>query len=552
MEAGRRARVRLNSLIIPFLRKATARRLQAPSLLTLWPGRFPVAAPKIPYNNEFQPAGFIPAAQKGTLAYPMPLLSIEFAIFFVAFFALYWSLRQSPRAQNLALLAAGLGWLVHLDPWFAASVTGFAAGVLLVSCGISRSEGRPRKAWLAAGLALALLYLCFCKYFDFFRPALQEALGTGVIDVIMPLGISYYTFQGIAYLVSVFRRDHGPLPAPELLLHFSFFGTVTSGPIIRSAPFKTRQGMTVGAEAQLRARTPRSVIAPALALSLIALGVLKKWWLAGVLGDLVVNPVFENPMQFDAASVAAAMYGYTAQLFFDFSGYSDIAVGIGMLLGFSIPVNFMAPLRAYDLRDFWDRWHITLSTWIRDYIYIPLGGSRRGFARTQANLLASMVLSGLWHGYGLTFGLWGAIHGLGLVFLNVKDRLCGTTKEFRRSFEANHPARAYLGRIVTLHFVVLTFVIFRADTLPDAASVFGALASAEAWAKPAEPAAALALAAMALAWLLYPALIAGFRAFVALLEKIPAWLWPVPLAAALLAAYLWAPSGVPGFLYANF
>lgn len=482
----------------------------------------------------------------------MPLISIEFGLFFIAFLGLYWSAARSPRLQNLLLLAASLAWLYSVSPWFTASVALFTGAVWAFAAAIARSEGRARRFWLGAGTGAAVGYLAFCKYYDFFRPALQECLGGAAADVLMPLGISYYTFQGIAYLVAVSRNEHERLGACNLFLLFSSFLTVTSGPIARSASFKTLEGTVPGMASQLTSSEPRRILKPALAVTLITLGVLKKWWLAGLLGDKIVNPVFENPQQLDAASIAAGLYGYTAQLFFDFSGYSDLVIGAGLLLGLRLPLNFMQPLRAGNLRDFWSRWHITLSTWIRDFIYIPLGGSRGGYWRTQSNLVLTMVLSGLWHGYGLTFGLWGLMHGLGLVVLNLFDRARGMTREKRKALAKAKPWGTFWGRLLTLHFVVLAFVIFRANTVSDALLVLEALVSPESWAGPFEKTGLWALGLLAAAWLAYPLIDRAVRGFTALLERIPATLWPVPLAAALLVAYYLAPSGVPGFLYANF
>lgn len=482
----------------------------------------------------------------------MPLISIEFALFFTAFLALYWSAARRPRVQNLMLLAASAAWLCSVSAWFAASAAVFTAGVSCFAALVSRSEGGARRFWLGAGLGAAAGYLAFCKYYDFFRPALQECLGGEAADILMPLGISYYTFQGVACLVSVFKKEHRRLGFFNLFLFFSSFLTVTSGPIARTAPFRTIEGTVPGMAGQLLAREPRKILRPAFALTLIALGVLKKWWLAGLLASKAVDPVFENPFQCDAASIAAGLYGYTAELFLDFSGYSDLVIGAGLLLGFRLPMNFMQPLRAANLRDFWARWHITLSAWIRDYVYIPLGGSRGGFLRTQANLVASMVLSGIWHGYGLTFGLWGLMHGLGLVALNLYDRAIGMTREKRKALAKARPWGTFWGRLLTVHFVVAAFVVFRANSLSDVALILEALASPECLAIPPSRIALIALALMAGAWLGYPLIDRAVRGFTALLERLPAVLWPVPLAAALLFAYYLAPSGVPGFLYANF
>ena len=479
----------------------------------------------------------------------MPFLSIEFALFFLLFLPLYWLCRPSPRLQNLLLLAAGLGWLVYIAPLAALALAAFSLAVSLLAQLLTRSRSTAaRRWWLGAGVVLALANLVFFKFSDFFRPLLQQHSGSTLPDILMPLGISYYTFQGIAYLVALYRGQSPRLGTLQQLLHFGFFPTITSGPIIRAAAFKGSGGrLEAGMAEQIRTAAPRDMVKPALAVSLIVLGIAKKWWLAGTLGESWVDPVFENPLQYDAPSVLAAVYGYTVQLFMDFSGYSDLVIGMAMLLGFRLPENFNMPLRAYNIRDFWDRWHITLSTWIRDYIYIPLGGSRHGFTRTQINLMLAMLLSGIWHGQGWNFLLWGALHGTALVLLNIGDKIGG-----RREILAASRIGRLIGILFTLHFVCFSFVVFRTASLGDATLVFQSLAGQGAgWRMPELPVAAL-LVLFAAALATYGLLARVFRCAAAALEKLPVWLWWLPLTAAMVLLMVLAPSGIPGFIYANF
>lgn len=478
----------------------------------------------------------------------MPLLSVEFALFFLAFLPIYWGLAKYPSAQNLLLLAAGMGWLYHIGPVFAAIIVLYSSCVYLLGELLRSNRENTRRFWLGCGIAVSLTVLGFFKYFDFFRPLIAQYAGKGgAIDILMPLGLSYYTFQSLAYLVYCFRAPHAArFGWHELLLHLSFFPTVTSGPIIRAAAFKSADGEQAGALAQIRTRQARSPVRPALAVSLILLGIAKKWWLAGMLAENWVSPVFENPAQFDGWGVLAGVYGYTFQLFLDFSGYSDLVIGMAMLLGFRLPKNFSAPLRALNIRAFWDKWHISLSTWIRDYIYIPLGGSKKGFLRTQLNLMAAMVLSGIWHGYGWNFLIWGALHGTALVLLNTGDRYFGRNALCRLKYLAP------LSWFVTFHFVCLTFVVFNTANPDDAGAVFSALfANANGWNAP-QQANMLLLASFASVMLLYPYLQRAFDGAVKGLEKIPMWLWFIPISIILLLIIVLAPSGIPGFIYANF
>lgn len=478
----------------------------------------------------------------------MPLLSIEFAAFFICFFPVYWLLGAHPRRQNWLLLLTGLGWLVYLHWSFALAVLVFSVGITVIASGMSQSGDKSkRRRWLAVGVGLAVLNLSFYKYVDFFLPLLQRGLHDSSLDILMPLGISYYTFQGVAYLVSVYRNENVRMRWRELLLYFGFFPTVTSGPIARAGELKSIYGIDGGMAVQIRTEQPRTIVRPALAIALVLLGISKKWWLAGVLGGNWVDPVFENPMQYDAVTVLTAMYGYTVQLFLDFSGYTDLVIGLAMLLGFRLPQNFAMPLRAFNLRDFWNRWHITLSTWIRDYIYIPLGGSRKGWLRTQLNLMAAMLLSGIWHGYGWNFMLWGALHGIALIGLNVGDRLLGKANWLSDSSWLGRAA----GVVATVNFVCLSFVVFRAESLSDAGLMFQSLLGKGVRGMP-DLETLLVLGVMALALLCYGWLAKLFDAFVCLLERLPMWVWPLPMGATMWLLMVFAPSGIPGFIYANF
>lgn len=478
----------------------------------------------------------------------MPLLSIEFAVFFIAFLPLYWCAARSPLVQNIMLLCAGMAWLYHISPVFAAIVLVYSSCVHLLGLLMVSERESVRRFWMGFSIAVALTVLGFFKYFDFFRPVIAQYTGqSDVVDILMPLGLSYYTFQSLAYLVYCFRH---PLAERfewhEMLLHLSFFPTVTSGPIIRAAAFKSINGEQAGALAQIRTREKRSIIRPALAVSLIVLGIAKKWWLAGMLAEGWVSPVFANPAQFDGWGVLSGVYGYTFQLFLDFSGYSDLVIGMAMLLGFRLPINFAAPLRSLNLREFWERWHISLSAWIRDYIYIPLGGSKKGFFRTQFNLMAAMALSGIWHGYGWNFLLWGVLHGTALALLNCGDKAVG-----RHALCRLKPLKP-LAWLATFHFVCLTFVVFNTSNLADASAVFSSLfANTEGWNAP-QQADLWLLASMASLMLLYPLLQRGFDGAVKCLEKTPMWLWFVPLTVVLVWVVVFAPSGIPGFIYANF
>ena len=471
----------------------------------------------------------------------MPLLSIEFALCFLLFLPIYWSLQHSPRLQNRALLAASLLYLCSVHWAAMLAVVWFALAIYQIALKIQTVANR--KTWLWIGIALALANLGFFKYFDFFRPSFQAAFGENFADLFMPLGISYYTFQAIAYLVGIYRSEYKPLIRGDLLLHFSFFPTITSGPIIRAGSLKNINGMQTGFAEQATTDTPRQMVRPALALGLIALGLAKKWWLSGMLAENWVNPVFENPLQYDVLSAWAAVFGYTFQLFFDFSGYTDLVIGMAMLLGFRLPENFNMPLRAANIRDFWERWHMTLSTWIRDYIYIPLGGSRKGFVRTQINVMLAMLLSGIWHGHGWNFLLWGALHGAAFITVNSCERVFGTQFFTRKWGNGVSIAMTFL-------FIALSFIIFRTHTLSETGQMLMALLGGgdgkTAWS------AVMMLGLMGVFLWQYPRLRYAFECGVHRMERLPYWSWSFILAMMMMILMAVAPSGIPGFIYANF
>ena len=480
-------------------------------------------------------------------------VSLEFAFFFLAFLPLYWAAAKSPRTQNLLLLAATFGWLALLNPAFAAVLGFYALFVALIGRQIQDArlaypdDERAGRPWLVVGIAGSLVHLALYKYAECLRTLMPGGLQNGMVELLLPLGLSYYTFQSITYMVAVYRGRIQPWPWYEVPLFLGFFPTISSGPIWRADDSKSVAGRHPGADAQLHGEQAREMIRPALALILILWGVAKIWWLAGWLEENHVKPVFAEPADHDVFSVLVAVYGFTVQLYLNFSGHADVAIGLAMLLGFRLPPNFAAPFLAHNLRDFWNRWHISLSTWIRDYIYIPLGGSRCGFGRTQLNVTIAMTLSGVWHGAAWTFVLWGLIHGLGMAALNCGDRFFGG----RDRLAALGRAGRRLGIVATLSFVAFSFLVFRCGTLGEVGEVLAALTVHAQWQIPAF-ADLLCACLLPIALFCLPLAPTLFDRFARTLERMPVGVWCLPLAAAVFFLLIVAPSGVPGFIYANF
>ena len=368
--------------------------------------------------------------------------------------AVWWALRR--KNPRLAFLT-GASWFFYawwdwrfLPLMLLTTMIDYVAARLIER----EQDERRRKLLLIASLGMNLALLAWFKYVGFFIGSFEgigRALGVPVdlpaLSILLPIGISFYTFNSMSYTIDVYRRELKP--TRNLLEYTTFvalFPHLVAGPIVRYADLRP----------QLE-RPLRVLTSPAAGLGLFFLtcGLVKKLLLADQL-DPHVDELFAQPENLGFVSAWAAAFGYSLQLYFDFSGYSDMAVGLALLLGFRFPQNFNSPFKAENIADFWRRWHMTLSSWIRDYLFIPLGGSRRGTARTTLNLLITMFLAGLWHGAAWTFVVWGLVHG---TLLGVHGLL--------RNAGLTSPS-VILNRTATFLLVVAAFVIFRSPDLHTA------------------------------------------------------------------------------------
>ena len=312
-----------------------------------------------------------------------------FALFFLCVFFGHWITLRQPLARKWLLLIASY-WFYAAWDWrfcsllFLSSVVNYAAGVAIRN--VASAQGRNLA--LALCVVANLGVLAFFKYYGFFIESVAETLGAlgwqrdlPFLDIVLPVGISFFTFQGISYAVDTYRGRLAQAPSLlDVLLYISFFPQLVAGPIVRAAHFLP----------QLRA-APAMDAYTAFGLLLIVWGLFKKVVVATYLAQEIVDPVFFDPLAYASVDVLLAVYGYAIQIYCDFSAYSDIAIGVAALLGFQFPRNFDQPYRANSLREFWRRWHISLSTWLRDYLYIPLGGARNGAWRTYRNLILTML-----------------------------------------------------------------------------------------------------------------------------------------------------------------
>ena len=470
----------------------------------------------------------------------MSYLSPEFIAVFLPFFALYWCVRARVDVQNHLLLAASYALVATYSLLFALELLLYSAFIYLAARNIQYYRSKKQ---LKIAIAIAIGHLCLMKYLDFFRLHSQNLLDTLGIDwqlpaveILLPIGISYYTFHSITYLVAAYRVQIVVEKPERLCLFLAFFPTLIAGPICRAGVMMP----------QFAATAPRAVGDSGRIFVLLISGLIKVVWLEAWLKENWVTPILGNPEQYLPTEVLAALYAYTLEIYLNFSGYTDLVTAIALLLGIRIPENFNMPYAATNLRDFWHRWHISLSTWIRDYLYIPLGGSRQNFARTQINLLLAMMFSGIWHGYGWNFLIWGTLHGIALVWLNIGK------KWFKGKKLSNTAIGKWLAIFITFHFVSFTFVIFNARDLDSARLMFQSLLyNGKGWAISNWYNIGL-IAAFALMIAAYPLLSKLFQYAVSALEKIPLWLWFIPITLALMLIITFAPSGLPNFIYANF
>ncbi len=343
----------------------------------------------------------------------MPFESAEFLLFLLVTLTAFWALERSRPAQKLLLIAAS-AWVYGSYRWdFVGLLALSIAGNHLVAGVIDRRAGLPRSRWLAFGVAANLVALAWFKYSGFFAETLNDAffaVGLGanlpIPQVVLPIGISFYTFQTIAYLIEV-HRESGPKAKSlvDFALFAAFFPQLLIGPICRGRDLLP----------QIEKPAPARIEKLPLAISLILSGLFKRMVLASLLFDLGVSDIFQVPENYTAAALWMAMFGYTVQIYCDFSGYVDLMRGCALLFGFEIPDNFNNPYSAASVGDYWRRWHMTFSRWLRDFIYYSLGGSRCRQRRALFNLFATMVFCGLWHGATWGYVVWGALHGAALV-----------------------------------------------------------------------------------------------------------------------------------------
>ncbi|HMD44568.1 MAG TPA: MBOAT family O-acyltransferase [Acidimicrobiales bacterium] len=471
--------------------------------------------------------------------------TIDFAIFFAVAFTVSWLLNPYPVPWKLAII--GLSYFFYAW-WDWRFVLLLAASTVLAHVGaqlITRSATpRARRAWMVVSVVCLLGLLGWFKYYGFVSSNVDNALhrvGLGqllpVVQPTLPVAISFFTFMALSYVIDVYRRQLEPARPLDVAVYLSFFPHLVAGPIVRGEELLP----------QIRRRRNPDAIDFSPAMWMIMAGLFKKVVVSSYLSANIVQPVFAAPGQHSALEVLFAAWGYAVEIYCDFSGYTDIAIGLALLLGVRFPVNFDGPYTARNLQDFWRRWHITLSRWLRDYLYIPLGGNRGSELEGARNIMITMVLGGLWHGANWTFLIWGALHGTGQVV--------GHLRRERRVRAGRAPVadggwRIWSERFWTFQFVCLGWIFFNSTSVANALDMLERLFTGWGTASPlVTPLLVLTVVAfIAVQYVPKPAVARVQRAFSYQHAVVQA----AVLGGALLVIATLGPTGVAPFIYYKF
>ena len=399
--------------------------------------------------------------------------TIDFAIFFAVAFTVCWLLSPFPRYWKLAVLGFSYFFYAWWDPKFvlllvAETLIAYVGGQLITN---RAATLETRKLWMFGSIACLLGLLVYFKYAGFFTlnvDNLAHRMGMGnivpLLQPTLPVAISFFTFMAMSYVIDIYRTQLVPARPIDVAVYLAFFPHLIAGPIVRGGELLP----------QIRQRRDPKHIDYARATQLIMMGLFKKVVISSYLATAIVDPVFASPKSFSAIDSAFAVWGYAFQIYCDFSGYTDIAIGLALLLGIRFPLNFDKPYSASTLQDFWRRWHITLSRWLRDYLYIPLGGNRGNNTEVARNIMITMILGGLWHGADWTFLIWGGLHGSGQVVGHIRRQ---RREDLGLPGVAKGTWRHWIQVFLTFQFVCLAWIFFRATSVANAMQMLGRLFS---------------------------------------------------------------------------
>ena len=387
---------------------------------------------------------------------PMIFSSGIFLWLFAAFILVYLLLQRRLTARLLFVTAFSYYFYYKSSgTYFFLLALVTASDFFIARFMAGTSVGWKRKASVVLSLAINLGLLAYFKYTNFLGDVFASLLGGTFhhYDIFLPVGISFFTFQSLSYTIDVYRKDITPLTnLLDYAFYVSFFPQLVAGPIVRARDFipQIRRPLFVSHEMFGRG------------IFLIASGLFKKAIISDYISVNFVERIFDNPTLYSGVENLMGVYGYTLQIYCDFSGYSDMAIGIALLLGFRFNINFDSPYQSATITEFWRRWHISLSSWLKDYLYISLGGNRKGKRRTYINLFLTMLLGGLWHGASVRFILWGALHGIALA---IHKAVMSAFPSFKKVGSEMSPFRRIVGVLITFHLVCFGWILFRADSM---------------------------------------------------------------------------------------
>lgn len=390
---------------------------------------------------------------------PMIFSSGLFLMLFLGFSFFYMLLRNKLTARLIFVTAFSYYFYYKSSGFYFALLALVTVTDFLIARGIYQlreknpDSHRGQKLLMILSLVIDLGLLGYFKYTNFFAGMIADMIGCNFQpwSIFLPVGISFFTFQSMSYTIDVYRGDLKPLSSIlDYAFYISFFPQLVAGPIVRARDFipQIRRPLVITDEMFARG------------VYFIMIGLFKKAVVSDYISLNFVDRIFDNPNLYSGLENLLGVYGYALQIYCDFSGYSDMAIGIALLLGYHFTINFDAPYRSVSITDFWRRWHISLSTWIRDYIYISLGGNRKGKIRQYINLIITMLLGGLWHGASLNFVAWGGMHGVALA----AHKFFHTEILHRDRHEQSKGIFKWLGILVTFHFVCFTWIFFRNST----------------------------------------------------------------------------------------
>lgn len=389
---------------------------------------------------------------------PLIFSSGLFLFLFAGFLLVYSAFRRAPMARIVYVIAFSLYFYYKSSGIYFLLLVFAAASDFLIARGIYRARFRWTKRWLVVlSVAVNLGMLGYFKYTNFLIDISNQLFGQGFLqfqNIFLPVGISFFVFQSMSYTIDIYRGQLKPLSNwLDYLFYLSFFPQLVAGPIVRARDFipQIRQNPVV---------VTREMFGTGVFL--ILTGLFKKAIISDYISLNFVDRIFDEPLLYSGFECLMGIYGYALQIYCDFSGYSDMAIGLALLLGFRFPKNFDSPYKSATITEFWRRWHISLSSWLKDYLYISLGGNRKGKARTYLNLFLTMLIGGLWHGAAIRFVLWGAWHGAALA---VHKWTVNRFPSFKKTGADMVPWRRVIGIIVTFHVVCFGWIMFRAQDM---------------------------------------------------------------------------------------